>query len=1187
MTKTLEVFRFELAYQFRRVSTYVYFVIVAGICTPFMRMMSLGTHLDGTDFNAPFVVTVTVVFGSMLALLIIAAFAGDAATRDVDARMTPLFFTSPVGKLPYLAGRFLGAFSLSALLLLALPLGTVVATWMPWAEPQTLGPFRASALLAPYLLFALPNALIATAVLFGIAALSRRMLASYAGAAFLFFFSIVCGKLLAPRLGWSVAKLLDPLGYTTVMELWQSTNALQKNAFVLALNAPLLANRLLWIALALAVLTAAYARFRFAHHAIGEQSRTSDDERDVEVARSTVPAARRVFDGSTRGRQLLAITMRSFRDLHTSRVWWIVPLLAIFFVTSAPDVAELEMRLPGPLTTARLLGFLGSDVSVLITLLIALSAGELVWRDRGARIHPLADVTPVPDWLSLAGKFLGLAMMLAATLLIFLLAGLAAQMMIGTDRYDLPLYFQVLFGMQLPDYLLTAALAMIVHVLVNQKYVANVLIVLAPVAREVVRGLGVEDDLLLYGSLPGWRYSEISGFGQGLEERLWFTLYFGAWALLFGFVTYLFWIRGEEHGLRRRIALARRRLTRSAAVLGAAALAILAGAGAFIFYNTHILNKYRTAAEVEQQRAEYERRYSRYAALPQPSVAAMKLQVDFHPRRGTATIRGSYRLENRSGARIDAIHLATAAGAETTNVGFDRASRITLTDEDHGYRIYALDRPLEPGASLRMDFRVAIECRPFGKYGIPPVVPNGSVLTHRPGRGDHWIPLVGYQSARELDNRAVRKKYGLRERPPYPQLGDAAVGNEQKGYAKLDLETVVGTDEGQIGVAPGEMRGTWMENGRRYFRYVTDAPISDAWTITSAKYAVRRAKWRDVNIEIFHHPTHTANLERMMRGVQASLELNTREFGPYPYRQIRLVEYPSDSYLLGMTAHSGLITYTEGFPLVRVAADPRKIDFPFAIVAHEVSHQWWGHQLVPAAVEGGAFLAESLAWYDGMLVVEQTYGRDHLQRILDMMRQQYLGPHQPRAVPLLRAVDQLDAYRVGPFAMYALREAVGVEPVNRALRTLLAKFPPDGQRFPTTLDFYAELRAATPPSTHALLKDLFEDITFWNLSAQRIAVKDAPGGRYHVSLRVEAQKLKGDGTGNERPVPMDDWIEVAVYAADGQPLYRARHRIRSGAQTLDLVVARPPARAAVDPDHELLDRNIEDNEVRVVGGSRR
>ena len=1195
MRKTLEVFRFELEYQLRRPSTLVYFLILIGLGAMAMKMMSDGPTQDGTWFNAPFPVMMAASLGSMMALLFITGVAADSATRDADVRMQAIFYTSPVGRGSYLIGRFLGAVTVSALLVLALQIGSLIATRLPWVDPESLLPFRASAYLRPYLLLALPNAVMATAILFGLATLTRRAIASYAGAAFLFFFAMICGKVLAPRLGWSVAKLLDPLGYTTVIDILQSTNSIQKNSFVLALDAPLLANRLLWLGVGLAVMAAAYARFRFAHEAVGgERARSTFEQSgggDVEPARRTAPAARRVFGTSTRFRQLLAIGSRSFHELHSSRVWWIVPLLAFLFIQAAPELAKSELGVPGSLTTARLLAFLTGDVSLFLTLLIVLSAGELVWRERGARIHSFADVTPVPVWIAAAGKFLGLAAMLVATLVVFMLAGLAVQTIVGTHSYDLHLYIRILFGLQLPEYLLTAALAMVAHVVVNQKYVATVLVVLTRFSKDLLGAFGIENNLVLYGDLPAWIWSEISGFGPGLEARLWFTVYFGGWALLFACATYLFWIRGEDHQLRQRIMIARRRMSGATVTLGAIAVAIIAGVGGFIFYHTETLDHVRTTSEIDGRSAEFERRYGQYASLPQPTLAATMLHVDFHPRRLAATLRGSHRFENRTGRKVETIHVVTPGNVESTIVSFDRAARATLTDDDLGYRIYALERAMDPGESIRMHFAVEVETGIFRKYGKPPVARNGSILIHRPRDGDHWLPLVGYQPARELDDPALRKKFGLRERSPYPLLGDRPVGNEQKGYEKIELETIVGTDADQVGVAIGEMRRTWIEKGRRYVHYVADAPVSNAYTILSANYAVHRSKWvpsggsdQTVDIEIFHHPSHTSNLERMAHGVRASLDYYTREFGPYPHRQIRLVEYASHPYWLQMTAHSGLITYAEGFSLVRPEDDPREIDFPFAVITHEIAHQWWGHQLVPALVEGAPFLAESLSWYSGMLVVEETFGREHLNRLLAVMRANYMAPNQPRAFPLLRTINQLDAYRTGPFAMYALREAVGAEPVNRALRTLLAKFPPDSQTYPTTLDFYAELRASTPTSAHGLLKDLFEEITFWDLRATKVDVVESGDKAFRLTLHVEAQKLKGDGTGNEREVPMYDPVEVAVYDADGRSIYVARHRVRSGAQTIEIVVPRPPARAVIDPDHELLDRKPDDNEVTVDGG---
>ena len=1187
MTHVWEVLRFELGYQLGRASTRLYFAIFLVLSVLAAGAFLMDARNDGYFFNAPIITAAVTIVASMAALLVTAGVAGDAATRDVDLRMHSLLYTTPLRKRAYLAGRFLGAFAVTALLLVAVPIGLLLATRMPGVPPHLVGPFRAEAYLGSYLMFAVPNAFLATATLFSVALLTRRAIASYAGAGALFFGAVICEGFIAGSLGrWELARVLDPLGYTTMHGLWLSLNPLQKNTRTITLEGAVLTNRMLWLGVAVVVLALAHLRFRFAYDGGGRGWRRAAQAEDVPVVRwsgVTVPRARRAFDAATRVRQIVAVATRSFRDLVASRGWLIVPLTVVAFILTAPEVLEVELGTPGAATTARVAELLGhGELSRLIALLVAVSAGMLVWRERDAGIDAIADVTPVPEWVSVLGKFAAIALMLALTQTILIGAGMIVQAMLGFSSFEPALYAKVLLGFELTGFLLFAALAMFIHVVVNQKYVGNVLAILAYVGLQMARELGVEHNLLLYGGAPRPSYTQMSGFGAQVGPWLWFTLYWAGWALLFGVVSYLLWSRGEERGLRARLALARRRLTRWPAAVGAAALAVIAGVGGFVFYNTNVLHRYETDAQREERRAEYERRYGRYASIPQPLHAATKLHVELYPSRNAATIRGSYLLENRSGAAIDTLHVVVSPDVETSGIVFDRPSRLTVDDRDFGYRIYTLARPVRPGQSVRMDFRVAYAPRGFTNDGRNPSVQhNGSWIQHRAeqSHGDRqWLPFIGYQRNRELQNAGTRKQHGLPERPAVRRLEDRAARYEQKGNEKIAFEAIVGTDGDETAVAPGALRRSWSDHGRNYYHYVADAPIRNAWAIFSARYALHRARWRHVAIEVFHHPAHRGNLERMVRGVRASLDYNTRHFGPYAHRQVRVVEYPSTGRGLRLTAHPGLIMYSEGFALVRPEDDPRRIDFPFAIVAHEMGHQWWGHQVDPAPVEGSALLTESLAWYSSLSVIEETLGREHLIRLLDIMRSQYLAPHETREVPLLRSVDRIDAYRTGPFAMWALRESVGEAPVNAALRNLVAKFRSSRPPYATSLDLYHELRAVTPASMHYLLEDLFEEITFWDLRTKSVRARPAANGTYAVTLHVEAQKLEASAEGKERPVPLNDAVEVAVFDANGRPLYRAPHRIRSGGQTITVVVSRQPARAGVDPDHTLLDREPENNE---------
>jgi hypothetical protein len=385
------------------------------------------------------------------------------------------------------------------------------------------------------------------------------------------------------------------------------------------------------------------------------------------------------------------------------------------------------------------------------------------------------------------------------------------------------------------------------------------------------------------------------------------------------------------------------------------------------------------------------------------------------------------------------------------------------------------------------------------------------------------------------------------------------------------------------------LRRTWTEGGRRYFHYSTDAPIGGEWAFFSARYAVHEGRWNAVAIRIFHHPEHTGHLDRTMRSVRASLDYYTREFGPYPYRHLTIVEHPGRPGT-GLHAEPSVISHGEGFPFWTPKDEQGSLDVPYAVMAHEMAHQW---TLPYAIVEGAPFLSEGLAWYAAMQAVKASRGGEQLRQLLAWMRQPYPFAPIRRGEPLLRALDPYLAYRRGPFAMYALSEYVGSDRVNGALRRLIARHDSAGAPRATTLDLYRELRAVTPDSLKPLLHDLFEVNTLWALETKRATARQTRAGTWQVTLEVQARKVVYDSAGVETEVPMDDWLAIGVFSPNekgeelGKPLYLQKHRIRSGQQRLTVTVPRKPVLAGIDPYH-LLDweeREDDDNVEAVKIGS--
>jgi ABC-type transport system involved in multi-copper enzyme maturation permease subunit len=1219
--KTGEVFRYELEYRLRSVATWSY----AG----FLFLIAIWTFLataEGSAYaNAPVRIAGGTAIAGLLGMLVTAAIFGDAAVRDFAAEMDPLLFTSPIGKGEYLGGRFLAALTVNAIVMLAVPLGHVVATMVVGSlQSVKAGPFRVLAFVQPWPLFVLPNLILAGAILYAIGVLVRRVIPVYLGAIVLFITYIVAMNAAERITNPVLALLSDPTGLHTLQRVTRYWTEAEQNVRLVGFPAELVLNRALWLVLATAVLALLYRRFHFAHAPERRTRRVRRKEERVaaeapmRLSRPVeVPHVPGTFDLRTTARQTLAIARRSLEEIAASR-WFIGVLLGCTGVTlligwNVGDTVFDTSTWPVTMLVAGTV--LAQRVTPIIYALLALYAGELVWKDRDAKVDEIVDAAPVPEGVTFIGRFLALVVMIASMQVAQMAGGILIQVLQGYYRFEAGLYLQIVFGLKLVDYLLFAVIAMTIQVLVNHKYLGHVALLLAFLSVLTLRMLGIVDHhLLLYGTAPEWTYSDMNGFGPFIRPWIWFKLYWAAWALLLSVVAALFWVRGREPGVRHRLARVRARLRGPLARAAGAAIVLIVVLGGFVFYNTNVLNDYRSAREAGLPQARYEKRYKRFEGAPQPTIVDAVLRVEIYPRQPAVDIRGTYRLVNRTGGPIDSVHVMFVdPGISAHSISFDRDSREVVVDDETGYRIFALARALEPGDSLKLSFDESFRPRGFPNSDIQTeVVGDGTTFDRR------FLPVIGYQPVYELTDEDARRRFDLGPRPRAPTPDDVGATRRRWDLRNEDLvhlDAVVGTSADQTVIMAGMLRRSWTEKGRRYFHYETRPTLFGA-NVISGRYAVMedrldrgaaissggtsavrrpgsetrdstRASGNDaVALRIFHHPAHSSNLDRTMLSMKSSLAYYTEQFGPYPYGELSIVEIPRYGGFGRALAHT--ITFTEDYFLSRVKED--QLDQPFYGTAHEVAHQWWGGQARGAAVRGHGFLSESLANYSAMMVVEKTYGVEAARRVYGFQMDRYLRGRASfsREVPLLDVEDQpYIAYRKGAIAMYTLRLALGEERVNLALRRYLEKYRDAGPPYPTSRDLFAELRAVTPDSLRYLLTDLFETVTLWDVRTERATVERTGSGEYLVSLDVVARKARADSVGHMAEVPMNDLVEIGVFAAGegeepGEPLYVERRRIRSGKQTIRVTVSREPARAGIDPFHELMERDRSDDVISVA-----
>ena len=433
--------------------------------------------------------------------------------------------------------------------MLAVQLGIVLAVYLPGVDAQLIGPFRIAAYLNSYLILSLPLVFLGTAMQFALATRSGRPMSAYLGSLALFFTAFFIASALLFRQAW--AKLLDPIGVRFVLSdfshLWTTT---EKSWRLVTLEGTVLHNRLLWIGVALVVarghvpaLPASPIAPRAPAGGAGSAPpihapRCPPTRRQREPADHRPPRATASSPATAGWRQVRAIGWDAFRTLANSwpgRAFLVgIPLLGTAVVVDQlvpsgvpliPETVQVLAELTAPLS---------AELSrwVIVPLLLIYFAGELVWRERDAGLGEITDTNPVSDWVPFLGKLLGLALLLVAFQLALTAAGVLAQVILGYHDFEPGLYLKVMFGLQLPEYLLFSVLALVLHGLVNQKYIGHLVAVVAYVLIALAPMFGLEHDLLIFGAGPGWNYTDLRGFGTSLAPWAWFKLYWAAWALL-------------------------------------------------------------------------------------------------------------------------------------------------------------------------------------------------------------------------------------------------------------------------------------------------------------------------------------------------------------------------------------------------------------------------------------------------------------------------------------------------------------------------------------------------------------------------------------------------------------------------------------------------------------------------------
>lgn len=1095
--------------------------------------------------------------------------AGTTVLRDSQWKVADILHTTPLTPNEYTWGKFLAVLA-NALVVIGLFVITLffLNEIVPHPGSDIHGPIHLRNYIFPTIAFVLPALIFTASCAFAIGVFTRRTALVYLFPVALLLIAMNFLYYWYPPKFTDFQNYLmqcvDPSGFRWLKQTWFRVDRGVGfyNTRPIHYDAAFIAARLMYFVLcgAVVALSARHFARRYARIADARIVAKQDVVRQVivEQARpvSSLTSASRHAMGLFR--QVMTVANFELREL-AAQPWLFLFIAFISIVVLMGDRSGAgELHLAQLYSTGLTAAAAFSPLTLLICFLLLFTNAESLAREESSGLGPLYYSTPVSTPALIAGK--GLANFTVA--LFSIVVNVAAISAFVLYHHEAPLelkpFLYLYIYLMLPTFLFWTAFSLAAYSLTGRfgTYGAGIVLIAVTIWMIANNKGNWVTNWSLATSLV---WSDFGSFDVDRKALILNRLFYMWLSLPLIAIAIRYFPRRTSDGRFTRVNRKRNlplRLFRLAVIVLAP---IFLGSLLYV----EVVKGFEGKAAKRAQKDYWRRNISTYWRAPLPDRTFIDLSLRFEPDHRAFTANGSYTLINNNSEPLYRIPV--------TGVGSWSHLRWTLNgNEAHpedrsGLFVFSLDEPLKPQQTMTLGFSYEGIMIPgvsknggyleLGEF----VLPSGIVLT---GRNPWFVPVMGF-----VDSIGVDEKNRYEPEDPDPHFYQKVITS---GVDRSLMNTRIRIDvpEKFFATSMGVLTSEKVSDGRRTLVWESDYPVR-VFNVCAAHWAVHRGK----SSTIYYKPEHTANLDSIQQALDGARHYYSEWFGVYPWKELRLNEFPGISiYARGNPTN---IFFSESIGFLTKDNMEDVVSFgltAFGVTAHEAAHQWWGHMVSVGDAPGGIVLAEGMANFSVMCLLQQMQGdrlRQEFNRSLEAFygENRAVGSERPIARSLFfRPADTTVIYDKGAWVFWMMRNLLGKDAMNAGLRSFIQKFHAGLDR-PVSEDFVLHMRAYAPdPAAY----DRFTQQWFFQVIMPEYRFLTKPEKHQFATGWETRARLKNVGTGR---MP----VEVAVIRGEefvrdsGFDKAAITVTLGAGEETEVLIRSKfEPEQLAVDPDLNVL-----------------